>query len=247
MWRRSLTINFRSVIILLKIKAYNIRCNNKKEGERMIMTYIDEYIAAAAARMPIFTQDIFAYVATKDSGVDKQVLNEYIVRYAKRHPEFKRYKKGIYYKAVVTAFGEAGMDMQALAVRMYIGNERELIGYESGPSFMNKMGLTTQLPKYTYITTQRAKTSAPSEIGGVYLVRAVTKITPDNRRYLQFLDVLENQFDVQAEVSDERMLLRKHMQTHGLTFERLLYYARFYKNKAALYAKIAALAEGEAV
>ena len=209
----------------------------------MVMTYIEEYIGTIAPRKPIFTQDIFEYVAARECQTDKQVVNEYVVRYAKKHPEFKRYKKGIYYKAMYTAFGEAGIDMQALAMRLYIGNDGVPMGYESGPSLMNKMGLTTQLPKYTYITTQKTERSAPCEISGYFLVKPVTKITPENKPYLQFLDVLENRFSVQLNVSDAKAVYRRFMAAHGLTFEKLLYYAGFYKSKAGLYAKIAGLAE----
>ncbi|UKI14062.1 MAG: hypothetical protein L6V85_08120 [Clostridiales bacterium] len=68
-----------------------------------------------------------------------------------------RYQKGIYYKTVHTPFGVAGIDTTELIKRTYLVNGDDVIGYESGPSYMNKIGLTTQMPNMTYIVTTRTR------------------------------------------------------------------------------------------
>lgn len=124
------------------------------------MTVIDcigKYVDQAKARVPIFTNEIYNYVEQKLPNVKKNLFNEYIIRYAKANPTFVRHKRGIYYKTVVTPFGKAGISYPDLIKKVYLTNGDNVIGYESGPSYMNKIGLTTQIPSHTYIVTERTK------------------------------------------------------------------------------------------
>lgn len=118
------------------------------------MTVIDcigKYVDQAKARVPIFTNEIYNYVEQKLPNVKKNLFNEYIIRYAKANPTFVRHKRGIYYKTVVTPFGKAGISYPDLIKKVYLTNGDNVIGYESGPSYMNKIGLTTQIPSHSSI------------------------------------------------------------------------------------------------
>lgn len=122
-----------------------------------VMQCIDEFVKRAELRVPIYTNDIFEYVKTKLPNVDKATFNMTLQRYEKRNLDFVRYQKGIYYKTVHTPFGIAGIDTTELIKRTYLVNGDDVIGYESGPSYMNKIGLTTQMPNMTYIVTTRTR------------------------------------------------------------------------------------------
>jgi hypothetical protein len=108
---------------------------------------------------------------------------------------------------------------------------------------MNKIGLTTQVPSLTYIVTTKAKYSMEDRERGVYCLKPVVNVNSDNYRYLQFLDILDNKLQVKVEAENYVDILRRHISTHNLSFERLVGYAKFYKNND-VYVKLSELARG---
>ena len=201
---------------------------------------IGEYVARQDERVPIFADDIFAHVAAGMPGIRRDKFNTYLARYALAHPGFVRFQKGIYFKSVPTPFGYAGIKYDELIRRVYISDGKSVYGYETGPSLMNKLGLTTQLPAHTYIATEKVHFSVD---GGrsLVLTRPVTAVRGDNFRYLQLLDILENRFNVRFDAVDAENILREFIKRHNLEFETLLYHARAYKS-ARVYERLAALA-----
>lgn len=113
-----------------------------------------------------------------------------------------------------------------------------VIGYETGPSYMNMLGLTTQMPVSTFLASDRIKSAEDRDI---IVVKPVIKINNGNYRYLQFLDVLDNRMKVRIEAENYKEILRRYIDAHGLDFERLMYYARYYKDDC-IYGRIAELA-----
>lgn len=211
-----------------------------------VMDYIREYVGQAEMRVPILTNDIYEYVRFRKPNVQRNVVNEYIIRYGKENPNFMRYKKGVYYKTEDTPFGKAGIKYSELIKRAYLQDGNEIIGYETGPSFMNKIGLTTQMPNYTYLATERIKNSYVDKKSGICLIKPVVNITNENYRYLQFLDMLENRMNVTIENENYREVLRNHMMRFDLSFEGLIGYARFYNNQN-VFIKLSELAAGVSV
>lgn len=203
-----------------------------------ILDCIDEYIKVVQPGMPIFTEDIYAYVTQRIPGVQRGVVNTNIARYVKINKDFARYQKGIYYVAVNTPFGRSGIRYSELIKRKYLMDGDRVIGYETGPSYMNKMGLTTQMPADTFLATDRTK---GAEDSGIVIVKPVTQINNQNYRYLQFLDMLDNRMRVNIEVDNYRDIMRGYIDAHSLNFERLMYYARYYRNNR-IYSGIAELA-----
>ena len=99
-----------------------------------ILECIDEYVKVIQPGMPIFTEDIYAFVAQRIIGVQRGVVNTNISRYAKINKDFARYQKGIYYVAVNTPFGRSGIRYSELIKRKYLMDGDKVIGYETGPS-----------------------------------------------------------------------------------------------------------------
>lgn len=209
-----------------------------------VMECIDQYVNGIDCRVPIFTNDIYKYVIERIPNVRKNLLNEYMTRYAKSNPDFIRHQKGIYYKTLTTPFGKAGIIYAELIKRMYLADGGNVFGYETGPSFMNKIGLTTQMPTHTYIATQRTRSIVKDNNDKLLLWKPITKITKENFRYLQFLDLLDNRMKVKMEAENYQDILRNFIDTHNLDFELLLCYARYYKNNK-IYGRLADLARGE--
>lgn len=211
-----------------------------------VMECIELYIGNVEERTPIFTQEIYESVLKEFPTAKKNMVNEYVTRYAEKHPDFVRYKKGIYYKSKQTPFGVCGIDMTELIRKTYLYDGKKVIGYETGPSYMNKIGLTTQMPKFTFIATENNRLNAAGEDDGVYLIAPVMNVTENNFRYLQLLDMLDNRFKVKIENENPYMIYRSYIERYGLDYERLLNYARLYKNNR-IYREIAQTARGEVV
>jgi hypothetical protein len=208
-----------------------------------VMQYINEYVRNTELRVPIYTNEIYEYVKLKLPNIEKATFNMSLQRYEKCNSDFLRYKKGIYYKTVHTPFGVAGIDSTELIKKTYLVNGEEIIGYESGPSYMNKIGLTTQMPNMTYIVTMRTRYTTPDKEYEIYLIKPTIKINKDNYRYLQLLDILDNKMKVKIEADNYKEILRKQISTFGLSFERLVGYAKYYKSNK-VYAGLSELAKG---
>ena len=77
----------------------------------------------------------------------------------------------------------------------------------------------------------------------ILLLKPVIKVNNENYRYLQFLDMLDNKMKIKIEAKNPNLILRGYIDRYGLNFERLLGFARQYKNNK-IYPQLAELAEG---
>lgn len=207
-----------------------------------IMNLISTYIDKIDIGVPIFSSDIHKYVINEIINANPLVINEYINRYEKKQQDFIRYKKGIYYKTADTCFGKIKINYSELITRLYIKDDEDIFGYETGPSLINSLGLITQMPKCTFIATNKLQVDKVDDT--IKLVKPVTKITNKNYKYLQILDVISNRFKVPIEISDYNFVIRRIIDDYNLNFELLLYYANYYKDNN-IYKRIALLARGE--
>ncbi len=205
-----------------------------------IIECINEYINKVPNGVPIFTNDIYNYVAKRIENARRDIVNTNITRYQKVNENLIRYSKGIYYKSVDTPFGKSGIKLIELVKRKYIRDLDNIIGYETGPFYINKIGLNTQMPAHTYIATNRF-TSRPES--NIILIKPVINISNDNYKYLQFLDVLDNPYNINFEAKDYKEILRNYIEHYKLNYEQLLYFAKFYKNNN-IYKRLAELARG---
>ncbi len=204
---------------------------------------IDEYVEKAPLEKPLTTDDIYDYILSKLPEVKRACFNVALQRYEKGNDDFARYQKGIYYKRAETPFGKTGIDLGALFQKDYIFEGEEIVGYERGPSLMNRIGLTTQMPTYLYVATMKTNRTKIDKRYGAYLTKPVTAVTKENCHYLQFLDLLENKENVHIDVEDQGPILERLLKEYELSFPRLLSYASFYDD-IKIYRGLASLARG---
>ena len=57
-----------------------------------------------------------------------------------------RFEKGVYYIPTDTPLGKSRLDPKKVIAKKYINNGSGTIGYFSGVTFMNMIGLSTQMP-----------------------------------------------------------------------------------------------------
>ena len=204
------------------------------------MVEIRNFIKQIPLQKPITTDDIYEHVRKKLNRVDRAVITTYLSRIIKEDAYFKRFKKGIYYKSATTSFGLLPMDEKEYLVRQYLVDKGIVIGYESGPSIIQKIGLTTQMTKNNYIVTNKVNNTRFDERNCLYLIAPLTRITPENYRYLQLLDVLDNKYNVNIENEElEYKIYGEFIRKNNLRMERLLQLSLIYRNKKRILEKLA--------
>lgn len=203
------------------------------------LNIIDEFVKKVDYQVPIFTRNIYDYVKHYDDNIDQMLLNMYIKRYMDKNDFFVRYAKGIYYKTTVTPFGKAPINIKQLYKLLFLNDGEEIIGYETGPSFMTKLGLTTQLSNKIYFATENNRNTIVKDF--VELIKPVTDVNKSNYKYLQILDVIHNKFNVYFEVDNYEDIIYQYIKNNKLSFEKILYYAKFYNNNN-IFVKIANIA-----
>lgn len=204
------------------------------------MTYIEyvcDIIKRQANRVPIYTKHI-AEKAEEDYNLSEKeaaaAVSVAIKRIIDNHiiPELRFYQKGIYYKTVVTPFGEAGIKKEILIADKYILPD---IGYETGLSVMHQMGLTTQMPNKRIIVTNAAKECMRTDKRLDIMIKPPkTPVTAENKYYLQTLDVLEIMDKAPVDEQQPYNLIADHIKKCDLRYDKLLALADVYYNKKTI-------------
>ena len=194
-------------------------------------TLLNGFIDGQEYLMPITNEDIYAYVieitGEKPDAV-KAPVNMALSRLEKSRADFFRFQNGIYYRAKKTAFGYERLDPAAVIRRKYITDKDEVIGYETGLSLLNKAGLTTQMPAYSFIATNKYKGRGfiKDDQLKACLAKPIAPVNRANYLYLQTLELItaliKNKDVITAE--NPRALVYEHIKRLGLNVERLAYY-----------------------
>lgn len=104
----------------------------------------------------------------------------------------ERYDSGIYYiPKQGSLLGKSYLDPLLVIMRKYIGNKSGTYGYITGISFVNQLGLTTQVPAVIEIVTNKEATNGRMLMVGNQKVRvkkAPVTVSDDNAELLQLLD-----------------------------------------------------------
>lgn len=103
--------------------------------------------------------------------------------------KIRRLSKGRFYKPQIGKFGELQPDTYQV-VKDLIEKNGKTIGYLTGFSVFNDLGLTTQVPASLRIATQNEKKALVRGIYRISFVKQSNKITKENIPLLQLLDCL---------------------------------------------------------
>ena len=144
-------------------------------------------------------------------------------------PDLRFYQKGIYYRTVITPFGEKGIDKEKLIADKYLLPNK---GYETGLTLLHHLGLATQMPREHLIATNIAKECVRTDKKlGVTIKPPKVKIDANNKAYLQTLDALELLDKAPVDAEQPYQVMAKHIQEYGLHYGKLLFFADRYYNK----------------
>lgn len=184
--------------------------------------YSDEIAEGLAAQFRISKKKAAAATAV----AVKRIMDGCIL------PDLRCYQKGIYYRTVVTPFGEMEISREKLIADKYL---RPDCGYETGLGLLHHLGLTTQMPAEHMLATNAAKNCIRHDKKlGVSICPPKTKITAENRAYLQTLDAIEFMDKAPVDVQNPYTILANHIRKNGLQYEILLSYADLYYNRRTI-------------
>ncbi len=199
-----------------------------------------EHIAHTVRNVPyeaaIQTQNIAGQLAEKfglSYNQAKAITNVKLKRMADKG-EIERLQKGIYCHVKQTIFGKATPSAEQVLLKTLTLQNGKKIGYESGESFFNKLGLTTLIPRDMEITTNRYRAKL-SEDCHIRRRKPAVFVTDENWKYLQFLDLLEELPEAHRDVRKPEHLLLQYAKRQQLDNLTLIFTAhRYYPQKIML-------------
>ncbi len=209
------------------------------------MEFVTNAIKGYVAGQPILTADIAVGLAKARKMPGKQasaavaVCMQRIIQ-KKEIANLYFYKNGVYYIAKQTVFGTTKINNEKLIESKYLTGDT---GYETGPLLLNKIGLTTLMPNVRYIATNKAIDNSRMDRDlNIVLKKPRTQINGDNKRYLQFLDILDYMEKAPLDTENPLAILAGFVQEYKLKYDKILALAnRYYSERVII--KIAGVAE----
>lgn len=116
-----------------------------------------------------------------------------LIRKAIDNGELARFENGIYYIPTKTIFGNSTLSITKVIEKKYISNDRDIYGFYCGMSFLNNIGLTTQVSNVYEIMTNKESTRVRKvkiENQEVILRKSRIEVNKDNYISLQFLEFI---------------------------------------------------------
>lgn len=148
--------------------------NVTKEVKKRIAGYSEDYV---------FTASDFEIESQNQSAVIK-ALNRMV-----KSGEISKFAKGKFYKPRKTQFGELKPSAYQIA-KDYIERDGKLIGYITGCSAYNALGLTTQISSYIQIGTNKSRRSVKRDKYTISFILQQNPITRKNIDILRILDAI---------------------------------------------------------
>ena len=154
-----------------------------------------------------------------------------------------RLTKGIYCRRVKTAFGYYTPDKETLFCKQLLRKENEIIGYETGLSALNRIGLVSQMPKRRCIATNLHTKRIPEGMQ-IEIRKPPIVVNSGNFRYLQILDAIRELDMAPVDTAKPIDVVRATVEEFTLKTEMLILMARKYYGQKTLLRTIDILLEG---
>lgn len=212
------------------------------------MTYRDlimQYLDALEPDQIVTTEQIAQYVAEQlhlEVTEAKKTVNVNMARLEKKG-QVMRLTKGVYCRKIKTAFGYYTPDKETLFCRQLLRNENEVIGYETGLSALNRIGLVSQMPKKRCIATNLHTKRIPKGMQ-IEIRKPPILVNADNFRYLQILDAIRELDMAPVDTAKPVDVVRAKVQEFALKTDQLILMARKYYGQKTLVRTIDIMLEG---
>jgi hypothetical protein len=144
-----------------------------------------------------------------------------------------RVKKGVYGKTRQSLFGPVAPNRDEIIAALLMGDGDVPIGYEAGLSLLNRLGLTTLVPRNRTIATNRYRFKLPEDVR-IEVKRPPVPVSATNVAYLQALEAVKVLSRTSVEAMQPEMTLFLMFEQLGLDRERLIWYAFRYADDKTL-------------
>lgn len=194
---------------------------------------ITEYLDTLPQEAPVTTDMVTSYMANRTGEPDDKVRKTVNVNLARLECEgvVSRIARGVYCKRIKTPFGDYVPGKDMIYGRWLVLNGDRVIGYETGLSLMNRLGLVSQIPRKKWIATNNYSLPVPKDVQ-IEIQKPRTTVTGENYKYLQILDIIDRMKESPVDAAEPEEILRKKTESAGLLPDRLILYARkFYPAK----------------
>jgi predicted transcriptional regulator of viral defense system len=197
--------------------------------------HIQNQIQNWPMEQPITTEAVAAALADA-FGIDlenaKKITNVTMKRLADRG-ELVRVQKGVYGKVKMTPFGKLKPSTHEMVAGLLMRDGEKIIGYITGPTLLNALGLCSWMPKERHITTNNYRRQIPADTP-IRVHKPAVHVDNENYPYLQAIEAFMamEQYSVDAEKPGH--ILREMLKAKRLSNERLILYARKYYGQKVL-------------
>ncbi len=144
-----------------------------------------------------------------------------------------RFEKGVYYIPVDTPLGKSKLNPKKVIIKKYINDGNNIIGYFSGMTFINMLGLSTQMPNITEVFTNNEPSrvrEVPVGSQKVLLRRARTTVDSNNAATMSFLELM-NFTDAGFYDAEKKKTIAEFINKNGITRESISIYSPYFPDK----------------
>ena len=180
--------------------------------------YLTQYIDSLSPDDLILTDRAVSYASRELKTPPEAARKAVNVTLARLEKEgyIIRLTKGVYCKKTKTAFGGR-----------LLRTENDIIGYETGLSALNRLGLVSQMPGRITIATNLYNRKIPLDIE-IEVTRPPVTVTSANYRYLQLLDAICEMEHAPVDALHPADVLKHIVQSLNLSTDTLILMARKY-------------------
>lgn len=150
--------------------------------------------------------------------------------------KLKRFDNGVYYIPKKSKLGgEVCIPPDVVVEKKYVYRNNKILGYYSGYTFANQIGVSTQVPYIQEIVTNEMGNPIKKlSLGGrTFVIRkSRTQVTEENVKVLQFLDLLKD-IEMYAELKGEEIkeCLTNYICNNQITKEMVDIYLPLFPDK----------------
>ena len=143
-----------------------------------------------------------------------------------------KFDKGVYYLPETNRLGlNRILSSYTVAEKKYIGEEENTIGYYSGITLLNSLGLTTQMAGTVTICTNKEKTRKRIvDVGNARIILRKPRTTVDsyNVNTMRLLDVVTDLSEYELSKDDNAKRIISFMKMQSIKSEDIKNMVRFY-------------------
>ena len=145
-----------------------------------------------------------------------------------------RFEKGIYYIPTQTVLGLSVLNPQKVIEKKYVQSGGNVFGYYSGQTFLNKLGLSTQMPNVVEIYTNNESAKVRDiNVGNLNVRLRRSRVTVNNKNVaaLSFLELM-NSFPADFMDEYKRRAIDEYISKNNISRADITKYAPQFPDKA---------------